>query len=116
MDKSDAEYSSMWSLRRGGQEMFSVPRVAAFRSFVLHHIIHHRGQLSVYLRLNDVRGAGDLRPVGGRGLLTRAASPCAVAPRRRCSPAYLPCGAAVLAARGVSTCRASVTDSTFGRL
>ena len=54
MDKSDAEYSSMWSLRRGGQEMFSVPRVAAFRSFVLHHIIHHRGQLSVYLRLNDV--------------------------------------------------------------
>jgi uncharacterized damage-inducible protein DinB len=54
MDKSDAEYASMWSLRRGGQEMFSVPRVAAFRSFVLHHIIHHRGQLSVYLRLNDV--------------------------------------------------------------
>ena len=54
MDKSDPEYSSMWSLRRGGQEMFSVPRVAAFRSFVLHHIIHHRGQLSVYLRLNDV--------------------------------------------------------------
>ena len=54
MDKSDAEYAAMWSLRRGGQEMFSVPRVAAFRSFVLHHIIHHRGQLSVYLRLNDV--------------------------------------------------------------
>lgn len=54
MDKSDAEYGAMWSLRRGGQEMFSVPRVAAFRSFVLHHIIHHRGQLSVYLRLNDV--------------------------------------------------------------
>jgi uncharacterized damage-inducible protein DinB len=54
MDKSDAEYSSMWSLRRGGQEMFSVPRVAAPRSFVLHHVIHHRGQLSVYLRLNDV--------------------------------------------------------------
>jgi uncharacterized damage-inducible protein DinB len=34
--------------------MFTVPRVAAFRSFVLHHIIHHRGQLSVYLRLIDV--------------------------------------------------------------
>ena len=54
MDKSDAEYSSMWSLRRGGQEMFSVPRVAAFRSFVLHHLIPPRGQLCVYLRLNDV--------------------------------------------------------------
>jgi uncharacterized damage-inducible protein DinB len=31
-----------------------MPRVAAFRSFVLNHIIHHRGQLSVYLRLNNV--------------------------------------------------------------
>ena len=54
MDKSDGEYASMWSLRRGSQELFSMPRVAAFRSFILHHIIHHRGQLSVYLRLNDV--------------------------------------------------------------
>jgi uncharacterized damage-inducible protein DinB len=54
MDKSDAEYSSPWTLKRGGQQVFSVPRVSAFRSFVLHHIIHHRGQLSVYLRLNDV--------------------------------------------------------------
>jgi uncharacterized damage-inducible protein DinB len=34
--------------------MFAMPRVAAFRSFVLSHMIHHRGQLSVYLRLNDV--------------------------------------------------------------
>ena len=55
MDKTDGEYNSLWTLKRGGQQMFSVPRVAAFRSFVLHHIIHHRGQLSVYLRLNDVR-------------------------------------------------------------
>lgn len=54
MDKSDAEYNAPWTLKRGGQEMFSVPRVAAFRSFVLHHIIHHRGQLSVYLRLTGV--------------------------------------------------------------
>jgi uncharacterized damage-inducible protein DinB len=34
--------------------MFTLPRIAAFRSFVLNHTIHHRGQLSVYLRLNDV--------------------------------------------------------------
>jgi len=54
MDKSDAEYNALWTLTRGGQQVFSVPRVAAFRSFVLHHIIHHRGQLSVYLRLNGV--------------------------------------------------------------
>jgi uncharacterized damage-inducible protein DinB len=54
MDKSDAEYTGMWALKRGGQEMFSMPRVAAFKSFVINHIIHHRGQMSVYLRLNDV--------------------------------------------------------------
>jgi uncharacterized damage-inducible protein DinB len=51
MDRSDAEYLAMWSLRRGGQEVFSLPRAAAFRSFVMSHLIHHRGQLSVYLRL-----------------------------------------------------------------
>ena len=42
---------AMWTLKRGGQQLFSMPRVSAFRSFVLHHIIHHRGQLSVYLRM-----------------------------------------------------------------
>jgi uncharacterized damage-inducible protein DinB len=54
MDKTDAEYVARWSLLRGTQEVFSMPRVAALRSFVLSHIIHHRGQLSVYLRLNDI--------------------------------------------------------------
>jgi uncharacterized damage-inducible protein DinB len=54
LDKSDAELAAPWSLRRGGQEMFTLPRVAAFRTFVLYHVVHHRGQLSVYLRLNDI--------------------------------------------------------------
>jgi uncharacterized damage-inducible protein DinB len=54
MDRSDAEYGALWRLMRGGVEVFAVPRVAAFRTFILHHMIHHRGQLSVYLRLNDV--------------------------------------------------------------
>ena len=54
MDKTDAEYVARWSLRRGGQEMFNLPRIGALRSFVMSHIIHHRGQLSVYLRLNDI--------------------------------------------------------------
>jgi uncharacterized damage-inducible protein DinB len=54
MDKTDPEYLSMWALKRGGQEMFSMPRLNAFRSFVLYHLVHHRGQLSVYLRLNNI--------------------------------------------------------------
>jgi uncharacterized damage-inducible protein DinB len=54
LDKSDAELTAQWKLKRGDQEMFSMPRSAAFRTFVLYHIIHHRGQLSVYLRLNGV--------------------------------------------------------------
>jgi uncharacterized damage-inducible protein DinB len=54
LDRTDAEYLDRWTLKRGGHEMFSLPKIAAFRTFVLHHIIHHRGQLSVYLRLNDI--------------------------------------------------------------
>jgi uncharacterized damage-inducible protein DinB len=54
MGKTDAEYSGRWSLKRAGQELFSMPRAVAFRSFVVNHMIHHRGQMTVYLRLNDV--------------------------------------------------------------
>lgn len=54
LDKTDAELAAPWTLKRGGQQVFTMPRIAAFRSFVLSHSIHHRGQLSVYLRLNDV--------------------------------------------------------------
>jgi uncharacterized damage-inducible protein DinB len=54
LDKTDGELTAPWALKRGGQDMFSMPRVAAFRTFVLYHMVHHRGQLSVYLRLNDI--------------------------------------------------------------
>jgi uncharacterized damage-inducible protein DinB len=54
LEKSDAELNAMWSLLQGGHVLFSLPRSAAFRTFVLGHIVHHRGQLSVYLRLNDI--------------------------------------------------------------
>ena len=54
MDKGDADYLAHWALKRGGQDVFSMPRSAAFRTFVLYHVVHHRGQLSVYLRLNNI--------------------------------------------------------------
>ena len=50
----DGEMMAPWALTRGGQTIFSMPRAAVWRSFVLSHLVHHRGQLSVYLRLRDV--------------------------------------------------------------
>ena len=52
--KTDAEMMVVWSLKNNGQTLFTLPRVAVWRGFVLNHMVHHRGQLSVYLRLNDV--------------------------------------------------------------
>ena len=54
LDKTDAELVAQWKLKRGEQELFSLPRSVAFRTFVLYHVVHHRGQPSVYLRLNDI--------------------------------------------------------------
>jgi uncharacterized damage-inducible protein DinB len=50
----DAEMLARWSLRRGAEELFTMPRITALRSFVMNHTIHHRGQLSVYLRMHNV--------------------------------------------------------------
>lgn len=52
--RTDAELMAMWSLKRSGRTLFSMPKAAVLRSFVLNHLIHHRGQLTVYLRLLDV--------------------------------------------------------------
>jgi uncharacterized damage-inducible protein DinB len=54
MDLTDGEWMVMWSLVNGGHEMFAAPRAMAFRAFVMNHSVHHRGQLSVYLRMLDV--------------------------------------------------------------
>jgi uncharacterized damage-inducible protein DinB len=51
---SDETLMNSWSLLAGGQTLFSMPRVVCIRSFVMNHSIHHRAQLGVYLRLNDV--------------------------------------------------------------
>jgi uncharacterized damage-inducible protein DinB len=50
----DQQLMTPWSLLAGGQTLFTMPRVAVLRSMIFNHIVHHRGQLSVYLRLNDV--------------------------------------------------------------
>jgi len=50
----DAKMMQTFTFNRGGQTMFALPRAAAMRTLAMNHHIHHRGQLSVYLRLNDV--------------------------------------------------------------
>lgn len=51
---TDEQFMGTWTMRNGETVYFSLPKVAVMRSFVMNHIVHHRGQLSVYLRLNDI--------------------------------------------------------------
>ncbi len=52
--RTDAELMAPWTLRRGEQEFFTMPKASCWRTFVMNHLIHHRGQLTVYLRELDV--------------------------------------------------------------
>ena len=51
---SDEQLQQTWTLLHGGRTVFALPRAAVLRTVVMNHIIHHRAQLGVYLRLNDV--------------------------------------------------------------
>jgi uncharacterized damage-inducible protein DinB len=52
--KSDADYAVAWTLKHGAQVFFTMPRYSCIRSFVLNHLVHHRAQLGVYLRLTNI--------------------------------------------------------------
>jgi uncharacterized damage-inducible protein DinB len=52
--KTDEFLKRTWTMRHGAQVLWQVPRHTALRSTAIHHIVHHRGQLTVYLRLLDV--------------------------------------------------------------
>jgi uncharacterized damage-inducible protein DinB len=64
---SDEELFKPWTLRNGEHQIFSLPKIAVLRSFVMNHIIHHRAQLTVYLRLNDVPVPGLYGPSADEG-------------------------------------------------
>jgi uncharacterized damage-inducible protein DinB len=51
---ADETFFEPWTMRNGEQIYFTMPKAVTMRSFVMNHIVHHRGQLSVYLRLNDI--------------------------------------------------------------
>ena len=60
--RDDAHMTSEWTMRSGDHVMMSAPRNIAVRDTIIHHAIHHRGQLTVYLRLLDVAVPGTYGP------------------------------------------------------
>jgi uncharacterized damage-inducible protein DinB len=65
---ADADFSVSWSLKGGGQTYFTLPRAAVVRSFCFSHLIHHRAQLGVYLRLRDVPLPPSYGPTADTGM------------------------------------------------
>jgi uncharacterized damage-inducible protein DinB len=59
---SDERLAGNWTLKAGGHTIFTMPRATVLRSFVMNHMIHHRAQLGVYLRMNDVAVPGMYGP------------------------------------------------------
>lgn len=51
-----------WALLNGDRKIFEQPKAAVIRSFSMNHMLHHRAQLSVYLRLNDIPVPGMYGP------------------------------------------------------
>jgi uncharacterized damage-inducible protein DinB len=51
---SDQDFFKPWTLMSNGKTILTMPKIAVLRSFVMNHMIHHRAQLGVYLRLNDI--------------------------------------------------------------
>ena len=59
---SDQDWQKTWTFKYAGETVISMPRAAVMRSTVLNHLIHHRAQLGVFLRLNDVSIPGMYGP------------------------------------------------------
>jgi uncharacterized damage-inducible protein DinB len=59
---TDADWGKTWTFKWNGQVVMSMPRTAVMRSVVMNHLIHHRAQLGVFLRLNDVAIPGMYGP------------------------------------------------------
>lgn len=71
---SDEEISKNWKLLAGGQEVFTLPRIACIRGMCLNHLYHHRGQLTVYFRLLGVPVPGLYGPSADEGQPAAAAA------------------------------------------
>lgn len=59
---SDEDWQKIWTFKYEGKTILSMPRSTVMRSVILNHLIHHRAQLGVFLRLNDVMFPGMYGP------------------------------------------------------
>ena len=59
---NDEDFKRTWTLRRGEQVIRTLPKATAIRGYGFSHFIHHRGQLSVYLRLLEIPVPGMYGP------------------------------------------------------
>jgi uncharacterized damage-inducible protein DinB len=64
VELKDESLNDPWTLRGGERVIFTMPRRAVIRSFLMNHIIHHRAILCVYLRLNNIPVPGMYGPTG----------------------------------------------------
>jgi len=65
---TDESMMKTWTLKNGGQTIFAMPRAVVMRSFVMNHMVHHRAQLGVYLRMNDVPVPALYGPTADEGM------------------------------------------------
>lgn len=61
-DVSDETLSEIWTMKKAGDVMFAFPKLIIMRSFILDHLVHHRAQLGLYLRLNEISVPAMLGP------------------------------------------------------
>ena len=59
---SDADWQVNWSMKFQGKTIMTMPRAAVVRNVVMNHMIHHRAQLGVFLRLNEIAIPGMYGP------------------------------------------------------
>jgi uncharacterized damage-inducible protein DinB len=65
---TDEALHQPWSLLARGETIVTMPKIAVLRSFVMNHTIHHRAQLGVYLRLNDIPHPSMYGPSADEGM------------------------------------------------
>jgi uncharacterized damage-inducible protein DinB len=71
---TDQQWHQIWTLKFGGQTVMQMPRAVVMRSIILNHMIHHRAQLGVFLRLKDVAIPGMYGPSADEPAMFQAQS------------------------------------------